>query len=113
MIDLNKFCKNANKTKLKNESTSEFNIESEFCKYAKTKNCKALKLAFVYKKGFPDRTVILPSGKVFFIEFKRKNKKQSATQKLTQRMLENFNFKYFVCDKIGQAEEILDFILAC
>lgn len=108
MINLNKFVKNAEKTKSRKSVINEVDIETKFCNYAKSKKCRALKLVFLHKRGFPDRTVICPGGVMFFVEFKREGCKQSAMQKLTQATLEKFGFKYYVCDKIGKAEEILD-----
>ena len=31
----------------------------------------ALKLALLGLRGFPDRTILLPGGRIFFVEFKR------------------------------------------
>jgi len=106
-MDIDKFLGNATKRKSKESEITEADIEQEFCKFAEKNKCKALKLIYLNKKGFPDRTVICPKGRVLFIEFKRLGKKQSPAQKLTQKLLESFGFEYYVCDKIGQAESIL------
>ena len=79
-----------------------------FCKHASGLGCKALKLILLNLRGFPDRTVLCPDGRVFFIEFKRAGGRQSPAQKAAERMLRGFGFEYYVCDKIGQAERILD-----
>lgn len=111
-MDINKFLSNATKRKAKQSEIAEDDIEGVFCKHAKRKGCKALKLTYLNKRGFPDRTVVCAGGRVFFIEFKRKDKKQSRQQKVAQVMLESFGFEYYVCDVIGQAERILDDFLA-
>ena len=108
---INDFINNGNKRKSKSEEISEADIENDFCKYAKKKSCFALKLIYLNKKGFPDRTVLCPGGRVFFIEFKRKGKKQSQAQKITEDILKSFGFKYYVCDKKGQAEALLNLFL--
>ena len=107
-MSIDSFIKNATKRTVKKETIPEIDIEGKFCKYVKTKGCTALKLIYLNKKGFPDRTILCPGSRIFFIEFKRKDKEQSASQKITQKLLERFGFEYYVCDEIGQAETILD-----
>lgn len=111
-MDIDKFLNNATKRKTKESEITETDIEQTFCDYATKSKCKALKLIYLNRKGFPDRTVICPGARVFFIEFKRKGKKQSPAQKIVQKMLESFGFEYYVCDQIGQAESHLDKFLA-
>ena len=111
-MNIDKFINSAEKRKAKQSEITEDYIESKFCKYAKSRKCQALKLIYLNKKGFPDRTVVCPGGRVFFIEFKRSGKKQSKPQELTQKLLEGFGFEYYVCDEIDQAENILDNFLA-
>jgi len=101
------FLSRALKTIAKKAEVQEIDIENPFVKYAKRCGCKALKLIFLNKKGFPDRTILCPGGRIFFIEFKRDGKKQSPSQKLVQILLESFSFEYYVCDQKGQAEKIL------
>ena len=101
------FLSNALKRKSKNSEISETDIETTFVKFAKNNRCQALKLIFLNKKGFPDRTIICPGGRVFFIEFKKKNKPQSAIQIKVMKMLLKFGFEYHICDEKGQAEKIL------
>ena len=107
-MDIDKFLNNATKRKTKSLEIKEIDIELTFCKYASNLKCKALKLILLNKKGFPDRTVICPGARVFFIEFKRKGKKPSPAQRLVQNLLESFGFEYYICDVIGQAESHLD-----
>jgi len=107
------FLSRASKTKAKaSEIKEKDDVELPFCKYAERNGCKALKLVYLRKKGFPDRTVICPGGKVFFIEFKRPGKPQTPAQKIVQKLLESFGFEYYVCDQPGQAEKILENFLA-
>ena len=107
-MDINKFISKASKTIAKKSEIAEIDIEGRYVRYAKRNGCKALKLIFLNRKGFPDRTTLCPRGRVFFIEFKKKGKKSSPIQRTVRTMLESFGFKYYVCDKIGQAENILD-----
>lgn len=111
-MSVDKFLDNATKRQAKQAEVTEASIENAFVKHANKKGCKALKLILLNKKGFPDRTIICPKSRIFFIEFKRKGKKQSPSQVLVQKMLESFGFEYYVCDQKGQAEKILDEFLA-
>ena len=107
------FLSRANKTKAKaSEIKEKDDVELPFCRYAERNGCKALKLIYLRKKGFPDRTVVCPGARVFFIEFKKPNSTQSPAQKIVQKLLESFGFEYYVCDQPGQAEKILDNFLA-
>jgi len=107
-MSVNQFLSNSKKILAKSASISEAEIEEHFVEYSKTVNCKAYKLIILNKRGFPDRTVFTPNEIIFFIEFKQKNKKLDATQKPVKTIIEKFGFDYYICDKIGQAEKILD-----
>lgn len=107
-MTIDAFIKNAEKTVKKQNQTKEIDIESEFVKNAKKLKCNPLKLVMLRKRGFPDRTVLCPGGRVLFIEFKRKGKKQTQPQILIMRLLKSFGFEYHICDKLGQAEEHLE-----
>ena len=110
-MSVNEFLSRADKTVAKKSEVKEVDIEGKFTTYAKSKGCRALKLIFLNKKGFPDRTILCPGGRVFFIEFKKKDKKQSPIQREIMKMLTSLGFEYHVCDEIGQAEFILDIFL--
>jgi len=102
------FLEDADKHLKKKEQIAEADIEAKFVKYATSRNCKAYKLRLLYGRGFPDRTVLCPGGKVLFVEFKREGKKLRPTQKPIRLALIKLGFKYYVCDEIGQAEKILE-----
>lgn len=107
-MSISDFIKNAKKNIAKKQEIPEIKIENKFVSYAKQKGCKALKLVFLVGRGFPDRTVLCPGGQIFFIEFKKKGKKLSPMQEEVKIRLVGFGFSYFVCDRIGQAEKILE-----
>lgn len=102
------FLSRASKTAAKQQEVTEADIEAHYCEYAKKKKCRALKLVYLNKKGFPDRTTLCPGARILFIEFKRKGKKLAPTQLVVKTLLQSFGFEYHVCDEIGQAEAILD-----
>lgn len=105
------FIKKATAHQKKKAETTEDNIEDTYVKFAKNNRCNALKLIILNKRGFPDRATLCPSGRILFIEFKRKGKKQTTQQFTIMTLLKSYGFKYYVCDKIGQAEQHLkDFL---
>jgi len=105
------FLEDANRHFKKKTQIYESEIESKFVAYATKKGCKAMKLVMLHGRGFPDRTIFCPGGKMFFVEFKRKSKKMSKTQILIHRQLAQLGFDYYLCDEIGQAEKYLDEVL--
>ena len=105
------FLEDADKHLKKKSKISESEIENKFIAHATKRGCKAMKLVMLAGRGFPDRTVLCPNGRVFFVEFKRKNKKLSKTQIVLYRKLLELGFSFYVCDEIGQAEKYLDEVL--
>ena len=102
------FLKKATKAKKKDDEISEAYIEKHFVDYCSRQGCKAYKLIFLMRKGFPDRTVLLPGARVFFVEFKRKGKTLSKQQLIIKKILVSLGFTYIVADEIGIAEAVLD-----
>lgn len=112
-MSINDFLSRADKrVAKKSEIDEKKDIENPFVIYAKNRKCRALKLIFLNKKGFPDRAILCPGARIFFIEFKRKGKKPSPAQIKVRILLESFGFEYYVCDVPGQAESILDDFLS-
>ena len=62
------------------------------------------------RRSVPDRMIYCP-GFIFFIEFKAPGKKPTPGQLREHERLRNAGQLVFICDGIGQAEEILDFLL--
>lgn len=109
-MSIDVFLAGAVKRAQKRQEPRECTIEKHFCTYAKARGCLALKLVWLNRRGFPDRTVLCPGAKAFFIEFKTCRTKQalSGPQKQIKKRLESFELPYFICYQIGQAEAILD-----
>lgn len=107
-MSVSDFLNSAEKTIKDKSRIMEVDIETPFVDYCKKCGCLAIKLVILNKRGWPDRTTLCPGGRIFFIEFKRKNKSISSPQSKIRKTLERLGFKYYICDTIGQAEEILD-----
>ena len=112
-MDTKTFLKSAKKREKKKSEVAEIDIEDAYVSYALTKGCKALKLTFLSRRGFPDRTTLCPGARILFVEFKKKNKGLGLLQGKVKTLLEKYGFTYIVCDEIGQAENYLDRFLKC
>lgn len=58
--------------------------------------------------GMPDRLVLLPDGKIAFVEVKAPNKKPRPLQLARHRLLRELGFQVFVIDGEDQIGGILD-----
>jgi len=88
--------------------SSEASIEDAFVEYAEGRDCEAIKLRIDGQNGFPDRTILTPHGRVFFIEFKKPGGKLSVSQKRWIAKLKKIGFQCEVVDKLNDAKQILD-----
>lgn len=61
-------------------TVSEKTIEAFCVKEASIRGGKAIKGTTINTKGFPDRIIVLPGGRVGFLELKRPGKKPTALQ---------------------------------
>ena len=88
---------------------SESEIEVYLVKSVKSKNGLCMKWTSPGNAGVPDRIVIVPGGKVYFVELKAEGKKEnlSPLQRNFMNKLKNLN-----CDVrvIASFQEVEDFI---
>ncbi len=61
--------------------------------------------------GMPDRLVLLPKGKIGFVEVKKKGMKPRPLQLARHKLLEGLGFKVFVLDDEKDIDEIVENIL--
>lgn len=103
------FLKAAQRKKKREAVKVEKDAEERFVNLAKKFGCRAYKLVLLGLRGFPDRTVLCPGGRVFFIEFKRKNRKfkEESIQGKYQKILTKLGFQYYVCYTFEEAENCL------
>lgn len=62
--------------------------------------------------GMPDRIVLLPGGRMGFVEVKAPGKVPRPLQEARHRILRKLGFKVYVLDDVGQIGGILDEIRA-
>nr|DAK79928.1 MAG TPA: Nuclease [Caudoviricetes sp.] len=90
----------------------EKEVEAALVKAAKKRNGVALKFVSPGLSGVPDRLVLLPNGKIGFIELKAPGKKMRLLQEKRKSQLERLGFLVFCLDNKEEVEVMLDAIQA-
>lgn len=86
----------------------EKEIEQKLVKAVKDMGGIALKFISPAFDGMPDRLVLLPKGKIAFVEVKAPNKTPRPLQIARHGMLRRLGFKVYVLDNKEQIGGILD-----
>lgn len=60
--------------------------------------------------GLPDRMVLMPGGRIWYVELKSTGEKQSARQKFVTYQLRNLGFDVSVIDDEPELDEFLNHI---
>ena len=58
--------------------------------------------------GMPDRLVLLPGGRMGFVELKAPGRKPRPLQLVRHRLLRRLGFKVYVIDEINQIDGVLE-----
>lgn len=83
-------------------------IEQKLCQATKQRGGICPKFVSPGFDGVPDRLVLLPMGKLAFVELKAPGKKMRPLQIRRKQQLESLGFKVFCIDSIEQIGEMLD-----
>ena len=83
----------------------ESKIEKRLKKEIELIGGKALKFISPGTNGVPDRIVLLPRGRIVFVELKAPGKKLRAIQELRKKQLEKLGFRVEVIDSIDKVLE--------
>ena len=86
----------------------EKTIEQKLVTATKAKGGIALKLTSPSMNGLPDRMILLPNGKIAFVELKAPGKKPRPLQAARHEMLRRLGFKVYVVDGIERIGSVLD-----
>jgi len=89
----------------------EKKIEEKVCEYAKSKGLLVYKFTSPQRAAVPDRLLVAPGGRVFFIEFKAEGKKPTPAQEREHIRLRNHGVKVFVVDSVDHGKDMIDLIL--
>lgn len=86
-------------------------IERKLVKAVKAAGGLAVKFVSPGFDGMPDRLLILPGGRIAFVEVKAHGKKARPLQLARHEMLWQLGFKVYVLDCEDQIQKILDEVL--
>ena len=86
----------------------EKQIESKLVKAVKQSGGLCLKFVSPSFDGVPDRIVLLPEGKIAFVETKRTGEKMRPLQVRRKKQIEQLGFKVFCLDDPNDIKEVLD-----
>ena len=86
----------------------ERTIEQELAARVKAMGGIAPKFTSPGFDGMPDRLVLLPRGRMGFVELKAPGKKPRALQLARHRLLRRLGFKVYVIDGIEQIDSVLE-----
>lgn len=85
----------------------ESNLEDDVVKWAEAEGGRALKLKIENERGFPDRTIILPGGRIAIPELKRpKRNKRSRQQIEMVAWLQVMGIPSAFCETIDDVYEL-------
>lgn len=90
----------------------EKQIEAKVCDYAKSKGALVYKFTSPARAAVPDRLFIGPTGRVWFVEFKREGQKPTPAQEREHARLRGHNISVFVIDDVEQGKAVVDAMVA-
>lgn len=86
----------------------EANVEKYLIRYVKDKGGLCLKFISASMRGLPDRIVILPQEKIFFVELKAKGKKPRPEQKRVHKLFSSLGVKVYTADSKEKVRSVVD-----
>ncbi|MBG9657833.1 VRR-NUC domain-containing protein [Cytobacillus firmus] len=81
-------------------------IEKKFAEAVKKTGSMPLKFTSPGTAGVPDRIVLIPGGRILFVELKKPGEKLRPLQEKRKKDFENLGFKVEVVDSIQRIEEV-------
>jgi excisionase family DNA binding protein len=97
--------------KAKPMASLEKEIERRFCEYAKSKGCYPMKCNDPARRGANDRLVLVPGGKVAFVEFKRPGEEPRKDQIAYHQALWKMGFMSTVIDDVQEGETLINLLV--
>ena len=87
---------------------SEKTIEAKLVNSISRLHGWAIKLLSTYIKGLPDRLVLMPNGKIYFVELKSQGKKPTPMQLHIHEKLRLMGFKVYVIDSLNALNDFIN-----
>lgn len=82
-------------------------LEKKLCRAVRSLSGEALKFSSPYHRGMPDRIVLLPGGKIHFVELKSPGKHPTDLQRKAISELRALGFDAVVIDNDDSLNEFL------
>ena len=89
---------------------SEKVIEAKLREAVKHRGGVALKILSQYHAGLPDRLILLPGSRAFFVETKSTGCKARLLQKKAHEMLRSLGFSVYVIDSTEKVSDLMQLI---
>lgn len=89
----------------------ESTIEKKFCAEIKKGRGLCIKLVSPSMNGLPDRLVLLPNGRVAFVEFKAPGEKMRPLQLIRKKLLESLGFAVYCIDCMEMVDYVCKVLL--
>lgn len=100
--------KKAKKNSDRGTGPLEKDIENKVVTYAKKLGCLAYKFTSPSQRSVPDRLFFTPTGRPFFIEFKRMGNELTAAQRVEGEKIGKKNVLVFTCNEVCCGKELVD-----
>lgn len=98
------------KNQISNYKTSEKWLEAQLVKRVKAAGGHALKFASDTEIGYPDRLVLMPGGKAYWVEMKSTGEKPRLIQKIRHDELRKLGFEVHVISNEEQLNKFINHI---
>lgn len=89
----------------------EKHIEEKLRQAVKARGGIAIKFISPSLTGIPDRLILMPGGKLAFVEVKRPGGKVRTIQKRRMEQLQGLGFKCYVLDSLETIPEIIEEVM--
>lgn len=95
------------KCKIEMSTKLESKLERNFYERIRYANGQCIKLYAATVTGIPDRLILMPEGRLWFVELKKEDGRVKPRQKVMHRMLKSMGFKVRI---LWSKEDIDNFI---
>lgn len=86
---------------------SERSIEAAFVRWCRSQGWLCLKLTY-HERGWPDRAVLIPGGRLVLLEFKRPGGRRSPHQRLWLERLRALGFRAAFVESVEEAIQVVN-----
>lgn len=90
------------------EKDSEKDLERRLNREIKQMGGKSVKVYNPWDVGFPDRMLLMPGGRVVFVELKSTGERPRAIQRVKHEELRALGYEVRVIDRNKQIDKLLD-----